>query len=370
MKIDIVTGPFAGIPPYSIGAVEKVWYSLGIEWLQQGHDICFISKSTQKNVDSQQYIYVKGYARTGSWIKDFILDFIYSYKALRKAPRADIIVLNTIWSPVLYVFFKKKFQGALYNVARFPKKQMGLYKSMGCLACVSTPVYNALVKQSPCVSKLACVIPNPIDTRVFCVNENLCLSKVELTVIYAGRVHEEKGVTLLHDKGYNIRLKILGAHSIDEGGSGTEYLNFLNSLTHDWSIEWIEPIYDPEMLARELNIGGIFCYPSVAEKGETFGVAPLEAMGLGLVPVVSDLDCFKDFIEHEVNGLSFNHRVPEAYILLANCIEKLVNSRILYTRLSREAVKTSKLYSVSSIADKYLSVFKQMVGNETIAVEK
>lgn len=144
----------------------------------------------------------------------------------------------------------------------------------------------------------------------------------------------------------------------------------LNSLTHDWSIEWIEPIYDPEMLARELNIGGIFCYPSVAEKGETFGVAPLEAMGLGLVPVVSDLDCFKDFIEHEVNGLSFNHRVPEAYILLANCIEKLVNSRILYTRLSREAVKTSKLYSVSSIADKYLSVFKQMVGNETIAVEK
>ena len=105
MKIDIVTGPFAGIPPYSIGAVEKVWYSLGIEWLQQGHDICFISKSTQKNVDSQQYIYVKGYARTGSWIKDFILDFIYSYKALRKAPRADIIVLNTIWSPVLYVFF-------------------------------------------------------------------------------------------------------------------------------------------------------------------------------------------------------------------------------------------------------------------------
>ena len=32
---------------------------------------------------------------------------------------------------------------------------------------------------------------------------------------------------------------------------------------------------------------------SIAGLGETFGVAPLEAMGLGLVPIVSNLDCFK-----------------------------------------------------------------------------
>lgn len=65
MKIDIVTGPFAGIPPYSIGAVEKVWYSLGIEWLQQGHDICFISKSTQKMLIASNIFMLKGMPERG-----------------------------------------------------------------------------------------------------------------------------------------------------------------------------------------------------------------------------------------------------------------------------------------------------------------
>jgi glycosyltransferase involved in cell wall biosynthesis len=75
---------------------------------------------------------------------------------------------------------------------------------------------------------------------------------------------------------------------------------------------FLEPTYDTDELNRLYQKASIFVYPSVAEKGETFGLAPLEAMAWGCVPVVSDLRCFKDFIIHERNGLIFNHRTHNA----------------------------------------------------------
>lgn len=206
MKINILTGPFCCIPPYSIGAVEKLWYLLGQHWKTKGHEVCFISRlpPTQKPNDSN--VYIKGYDRTGSWLLDFMLDFIYSYKALRNAPISDVIVLNSIWSPILYRLFKKKFSYALYNVARFPKKQMTLYGSMNCLACVSTAVYNAVVLQSPKMKEKSCVIPNPIDTEIF-TSQYVHDFSSEPMIVYTGRVHREKGlellvkaIAILHDK--------------------------------------------------------------------------------------------------------------------------------------------------------------------------
>jgi glycosyltransferase involved in cell wall biosynthesis len=46
----------------------------------------------------------------------------------------------------------------------------------------------------------------------------------------------------------------------------------------------------------------MFVYPCLAEQGETFGLAPLEAVACGAVPIVSDLSCFGDFITPGVNG--------------------------------------------------------------------
>jgi glycogen synthase len=42
----------------------------------------------------------------------------------------------------------------------------------------------------------------------------------------------------------------------------------------------------------------------VAETGEAFGVAPIEAMAYGCAPLVSNLACFRDFIEDGVTASS------------------------------------------------------------------
>ncbi len=222
MKVNIITGPFGCLPPYAIGAVEKLWYSIGTDMRNKGHQVIFISKKPLKESSMDDNLLLHGYERTGSWVKDFVLDFVFSIKALSKMPKCDMLVLNSIWSPILCLLFKWKYRRALYNVARFPKKQMGAYFAMSSLACVSTAVYNALIEQSPSMKSRACVIPNPIDTHIFC-NEHMVKTLSDSPeVVYSGRVHKEKGLDILVESekenllklGYNDRIKII-ANGID-----------------------------------------------------------------------------------------------------------------------------------------------------------
>ena len=55
----------------------------------------------------------------------------------------------------------------------------------------------------------------------------------------------------------------------------------------------------------------LFIYPSQAKYGETFGLAVLEAMSCGCVPIVSSLPCFQDFIRSGIEGiiLDANHSI-------------------------------------------------------------
>ena len=48
MKVNIITGPFGCLPPYAIGAVEKLWYSIGTDMRNKGHQVIFISKKATK----------------------------------------------------------------------------------------------------------------------------------------------------------------------------------------------------------------------------------------------------------------------------------------------------------------------------------
>lgn len=368
MKISIITGPYMCLPPFSIGAVEKLWYNIGLE-LSKENEVTFISKYPSKSIlkKEKSFIYIKGYERTSSWIKDVFLDFIYSFRALKSAPTSDIVVLNSIWSPILYPLFRRKLHHSLYNVARFPKNQLILYYFTDCLACVSTAVYNIAIKQNPSLRKKLCTISNPIDINTFTHKKKKICSK-KPTILYSGRIHKEKGldilisaINILNDKGLKIDLSLIGTKDIAKGGSGDEYVNYLNSLATSFTINWIEPIYNPSELADELNKGDIFCYPSVAEKGETFGVAPLEAMGLGLPTIVSDLDCFKDFVENEETGLIFNHKSPHAIQLLSEQILRLIQSDDLYQKLSFQGSEKAKLFSTENIANDYYKKFLELI---------
>lgn len=359
--VTIITGPFGCIPPHAIGAVERLWFQIGSQWEKGGISVHYISKRPSADDKRANVTFVKGYERTGNIVWDIILDFIFSFKALLKVSKTDVLVLNTFFSPILFPFFKRQVRLSVYNVARFPKRQFFLYRGMGLLSCVSASVYRELIRQSPWAITQAKVIHNPIDTHIFTPQGTNAWSD-EIKVVYAGRIHKEKGLDILVRainclrQTHPVSLKMIGPIDIEKGGSGEVYVHYLNSLCRGWNIEWRGPMSDSISLAKELSKSNIFCYPSVAERGETFGVAPLEAMGLGLVPVVSALDCFSEFVEQGVNGQIFEHR-ENAVENLVSAMTKIIDDRKMFESMSKAAVDTSRKFSVEKVAEDYLNTF-------------
>lgn len=359
-KIYIITSPFACIPPFAIGAAEKLWYQIAEYWKSQGHAVHFICKAP-RIIPNDNNKYIKGYERTGSLIKDVIIDIWYSIKALYVLEKCDYIIPITFWSPIFSVFCRWKYKKSLFTVSRFPKGQMALYNTCDIIACVSTAVKDTMIRQSPSTAKRAVVIPNPIDTSIFTADSPKQISS-EVTIVFAGRVNREKGIDLLIQavdrlcRSYKIRVMIIGPTDIRNGGSGEKYVQELNEYAHGWSIDWVDSIYNAKELAAKMSEGQIFCYPSVADTGETFGVAPLESMGLGMVPIVSGLKCFEEFVENGENCMVFDHKAENAVELLAENILYLINNPKRFEQMSMNAILTSKKFDVKKIADMYMKV--------------
>jgi len=373
----MITGPFGSIPPNTIGAVERVWYNVACSMVQQGHKVFFISKKYNEldrngiNKDGIYVDYIRGFKSKKHIIQTVFFDFFYSVKALRKMKKCDVLVLNTFWTPFLCPFVRHKYKISVYNVQRFPKGQFKYYKHVNRLSCVSIAISNALIRQIPSAKERVKVINNPIDIHAFYPIDKQ-RSDNFIKLLYTGRVHPEKGLDILVKsfcilrKEYeNLQLSIVGAHKIAQGGGGKEYIDYLTSLSNDYDIHFIDPIYDPKQLCDEIVSHDIFCYPSVAEKGETFGVAPLEAMATGIPTIVSALECFRDFAIDGENALIFNHRVENPELELCNAIRMLINNQALREEISKNGAKTAREYfSTEKIANEYIADFNYLLENK------
>lgn len=367
MNITILQGAFFPVPPVLGGAVEKRWFALGKEFARRGHSVIHISRAfgnmpEEGEIDGVLHKRIQGYATPSSGIYLKWLDLKYSLRAKSViSPETHALVTNCFWAPLLLSKSLKK--RCLVDVARMPKGQMKLYGQVARLRANSNPVAKAIQEETAVhLHNKVCVIPNPLP---FSELPEIDLSAKEPVILYVGRIHPEKGLHLLLKAAKNLKkdwkIKIIGPSEISSGGGGKNYLKELKLLNNSVNIEFIDPVYDLEKLNRFYAQASIFVYPSVAEKGETFGLAPLEAMAWGCVPIISDLSCFKDFIEDGLNGLVFDHRAENSVELLKMAIEKLQVDRILRQGLAENAIKVQQSHSVSNIASRFLEEFEQMI---------
>lgn len=122
------------------------------------------------------------------------------------------------------------------------------------------------------------------------------------------------------------------------------------------------PEYDPERLARLYGGTDVFCYPSLAEKGETFGVAVAEAMAAGCAAVVSSLGCFGDLVSDAQTGLVFDHTSAEADRLLADCIGRLVADPQLRRRLAERGQAHARRFDYPVVSRAILDDLSLLAG--------
>lgn len=355
------------MPPRLGGAVEKAWFALGRAFAARGHHVTHISRQFDDLLLSEQdggveYRRIPGYATPSSSLRLKACDFFYTWKARRALPAADIHVTNTFWMPFLE---RRPGKGRSYvHVARFPKGQLRLYPKRCVLQTVSAPIQKEIMAETGADSARVPVVPYPLSQTYL----TGLLPAVSPRLLYTGRIHREKGLHLLvaavvrlrQQTGFDWPVQIVGPWTVAQGGSGPEYLAELKAAAQAGSIAitFHEPIFDEQKLAALYRESPLFVYPSLADRGETFGLAALEAMGGGAVPIVSNLPCFRDFIQPGVNGLVFDHHAADPVAALATVLLDATRLRAEQLLALRQAAwKTARHYAIDQVADLYLADF-------------
>jgi glycosyltransferase involved in cell wall biosynthesis len=378
MKITIVLGAFLPVPPVMGGAVEKVWFALSQEFARRGHEVVLVSRALPELPRSEtragvRHLRVRGFdtPRSLLWLK--FLDLIYSIRTM-SILSADIIVTNTFWLPIL---LRNSRRGHVYvHVARYPKGQMRFYGKAARLQTPSAAVAQAVAAEAPKLAQKIAVIPYPAPGSTGELEPPPFAGR-EKTILFVGRVHPEKGVHLLVDAFVNAartifadwKLVIIGPTEKKHGGGGDSYFATLKRAAepaHD-RIIFRGPLFDPIALEHEFRSARLFVYPSLAEKGESFGLAPLEAMAHRCAVLVSNLDCFHDFICEGETGFVFDHRAANPADALREKIESALADETLLARVAEAGYRKSAEYSLPCIADQFLNDFNSLVRNSDAA---
>jgi glycosyltransferase involved in cell wall biosynthesis len=375
MKITIVLGAFLPVPPVMGGAIEKSWFTLAQEFVSRSHDVTIISRALQQFagheiVDGVRYIRVRGFdtPRSLLWLK--ILDHSYSRRVRRVLPTADILVTNTFWLPLLV---RDSSRGKIYvHVGRYPKGQMRFYRRAARLQAPSSEVADAIKRELPSAAQKVIAIPYP-RPQLISAEAPLALEARAKIVLYVGRVHPEKGVHILVEAFARLRrrdfadwkLIIVGSTDSREGGGGEDYLRQLQqsaAVARD-RIVFRGPIFDAAVLEKEFRAARIFAYPSLAVRGETFGLAPLEAMTHGCAVLVSDLKCFHDFVSPNETGFVFEQGTSDPADSLVQTFRQGLSDPMRLQRVAQAGRLKSEEFSSARVADKFLTDFESLTSD-------
>ncbi|MDY3557838.1 glycosyltransferase family 4 protein [Gemmata sp. JC673] len=371
MRITILSGPFQPFPPAPGGAVERVWHGLAEAFAAQGHTVTVLCKAgvgqkVEETVNGVRYVRRTGFTAGPRLLPNLVKDLGYSLQMQRLLPPADVLVTHSFWAPVV-AHLRRGVGRVVVHVARMPKGQLRLYDRAARLNVPSSAVRDAIAGERPQLLAKVRVVPYPVDGR-FTPPAEKRPRKPQPTVLFAGRIHPEKGLDLLVEAfarldpvRFPARLRIVGPWLVAQGGAGGEYRAALAAKSAGRAVELVEPVFDRVGLANEYRAADLFCYPSLAEAGETFGVAPLEAMATGLPPVVSDLACFRDFITDGATGVVFDHRRPDPAGRLAEQLGRLLGAPALREQIAGRAASRAAAHTLPRVAAAHLRDFEEVL---------
>jgi len=204
------------------------------------------------------------------------------------------------------------------------------------------------------------VIPNGIDYRRFAeasplpeLNDNLA------NILFVGRKDERKGLrylamafAALRRRRADLRLLLVGPGKPDR-----ECAALLDGIAaeHPGSLLVTGAVSD-EDLPRYYASADVFCSPATG--GESFGIVLLEAMAAGAPVVASDIDGYRDVVDHEKNGLLVGARDVDAIV---NAIARVADDRELAAHLSEGGRRTALGYRWERVGSEVEDYYRQCI---------
>jgi len=376
MRITVITGPWLPVPALKGGSVPRMWDGLSEQFAVAGHEVIVLARRYPGQPSSElrsgvTYRRIGGASQSRSLYLDLAKDFLYAITVLPRFPRTDILVTNDFWLPILASQLRPNSGLIVVSANRFPKGQYRFYNRVGRVIAASRAIEKAICQQAPEMAERVRCIPNPFDTGVFLAPATGRGDRKKGTILYVGRIHPEKGLDILirafkrvHIRHRFLRLRIVGPIAVAEGGAGEAYLARLRQLANGLPVEFCKPEFDVRRLANIYREADLFCYPSLAEKGEALPVAPLEAMSTGLPAVVSNLECFLDIVEDGKTGMQFDHRVSDPAIALTDKLDEALSAWPRMLAIGAAAQQSVQRFGFRPVAEQFLTEFETLIADE------
>jgi glycosyltransferase involved in cell wall biosynthesis len=375
LRITIVTGFFLPVPALSGGATERSWYGLAKLFAAQGHSVTFLSRTwpTLPAVEVEggvKHVRVRGFGHTRILAINVLFDLVWGMRVSRKLPAGDVVICNTITLPMWLKRTRPSAGKVSVMIGRAPKGQVRLYGGVDRIYAPSSDLARKITL--PSAFARTKVIGYPIDWEILARSSGQVGSPA--TVGFIGRLHPEKGLALLVGAARILALRpdlppwkfrLVGPSGIGQGGGGENWLAALKKESTETlgdRIEWVGPEFDPERLARLYGSMDIFCYPSLAEGGETFGVAIAEAMAAKCAVVVSALGCFSDLVRDGETGVIFDHRKENPSQRLADSIGRLLMDPRLRLDIAARGQQHARRFAYPEVARNILEDLAFLTG--------
>jgi len=380
MRVGFLMGYFLPVPAVQGGAMEKTALRLATLLAERGIETGIISRrwegfANNETRDGVAHVRLPGFRHSRSLPRNLLLDALWCARTLPAARRFDVLVTSSVVAPIILPRLLGRRSAVVPWIARMPRGQTRHYGRARRMVALSRAVEKQIIyenagRRHPRIE----VVPLSIDWRQFAAASAQPAIPGRVVIGYAGRIHPLKGLDLLLEACARLRtahhslsdweLRIFGAESVAQGGAGEAYRAGLQSR---WGpalenrITWGGFIGNPAQLAAECGRMDIFCYPSLDESGETFGVAAAEAMAAGAVPVVSSLACFSDFVTDGENGFRFDHRGQSAAERLASVLDDLIRNPDRTRRMGVAASRDVQRLDHSVLADRWKAILENVM---------
>lgn len=179
--------------------------------------------------------------------------------------------------------------------------------------------------------------------------------KKPFTFLFVGRGFRKKGLdillsacVILKERGAAFRLLIAG---LSAKPADSLRLNLLGLKNHVFYLGFQK---DMDAVYRQAQS---IILPS---RVEPFGMAPVQGMQRGLVPIVSRVSGVSEILSHELDSLILGNHLSA--LELANLMNRLMSDEFLLKRLSENAVLTAEKVSWQETVDNTMKAYEIALG--------
>ncbi|MEA3453441.1 MAG: glycosyltransferase family 4 protein [Candidatus Caldatribacteriota bacterium] len=209
------------------------------------------------------------------------------------------------------------------------------------------------------------VIPNAIHLISFKEDNELKRTEIkrkynlkedDKIILFVGRIASEKSIDKLIKALAIIKKRNNGKEKLLIVGNGPA-MDELKQLTQSLKVEE-DVIFTGTVSYEEIQHYYKMAYVfTIASTTETFGIVTIEALASGTPVLAIKAPGAVDILTDGLDGLLVDDDVEK----FANALEKIIREPELREKLSRGALKTSEKYSINTISERMLNLYREAI---------